>query len=179
MVHTCPRCELRFVTDAEVKEHLRVDHHVDTKGFERFHYKPLQRRPASKRYLAIGNRTLTDEALIDRVREVASDGHVHFVAPAMSAAGGTGPADEKSLALATYRLRHAVDKLHDLGMDAEGEVGVSDPLRAAARALEHEPADEILLLTLPRGLSRWLDVDLPKALEHRFGLPVTVLTTAG
>ena len=82
MVHTCPRCELRFLTDAELKEHLRVDHHLDTDGFERFHYKPLERRPPTKRYLVIGNQTLSDESLIARVRELAKDGHIHLVVPA-------------------------------------------------------------------------------------------------
>jgi nucleotide-binding universal stress UspA family protein len=28
-VHQCFRCELRFATDAELEDHLRVDHHVD------------------------------------------------------------------------------------------------------------------------------------------------------
>jgi hypothetical protein len=176
MVHTCPRCELRFLTDAELTEHLRVDHHVDTDGFERFHYKPLERRPASKRYLVIGNQTLSDESLVERVRELAKDGHLHLVAPATSGTSGGDAVDDKSLALTTFRLRHAVDKLRELGVDAEGEVGVSDPVRAAARALEHEPADEIIVLTLPANFSKWLAVDLPKALEHRFGLPVAVLT---
>src|SRR5688500_16082110 len=177
MVHTCPRCELRFVTEAELTEHLRVDHHVDTDGFERFHYKPLERRPASKRYLVIGNQTLSDAPLLDRLCEVAKNGHLHLVAPATPTAAGT-TIEDKGLALATFRMRHAIDQLHGLGVDAEGEVGVADPVRAAARALEHEPADEIILLTLPPGFSRWLEVDLPKALEHRFGLPVTVLTAA-
>jgi hypothetical protein len=176
MVHTCPRCELRFVTEAELKEHLQVDHHLDTDGFERFHYKPLERRPPSKRYLVIGNQTLSDESLMERLRELANDGHIHLVVPATSGKGGSEPADDKTLALATFRMRRAIDKLHGLGVDAEGEVGVVDPIHAAARALEHEPADEIIVLTLPHDLSKWLEVDLPKALEHRFGLPVAVLT---
>ena len=29
MVHTCPRCELRFENDRELSDHLRVDHDVD------------------------------------------------------------------------------------------------------------------------------------------------------
>jgi hypothetical protein len=175
MIHTCPRCELRFLTAAELTEHLRIDHHLDTDGFERFHYKPLERRPPTKRYVVIGNQTLSDEALMERLRELAKDGHIHLVVPATSK-GGLEGVDDKSLALATFRMRHAVDKLHELGVDAEGEVGAADPIRAVARALEHEPADEIILLTLPRDLSKWLDVDLPTALEHRFGLPVAVLT---
>ena len=175
MVHTCPRCELRFVTSAELTEHLRVDHHLDTDGFERFHYKPLAARPSTKRYVVVGNQTLSDESLIERVHELAKDGHIHVVVPATSAKGGAEPAD-KTLALATFRMRRAVDKLHELGLDVEGEVGVADPVRAVARALEHESADEIIVLTLPPDLSKWLEVDLPKALEHRFGLPVAVLT---
>ena len=179
MVHTCPRCELRFLTAAELTEHLRVDHHLDTDGFERFHYKPLEQRPSTKRYLVIGNQTLSDQSLVQRLRELAKDGHMHLVVPATSTKGGTEPADDKALALATFRMRHAVDELHELGVDAEGEVGVADPVRAVARALEHEAADEIIVLTLPPDLSRWLEVDLPKALEHRFGLPVAVLTATG
>jgi hypothetical protein len=178
MVHTCPRCELRFLTEAELREHLRVDHHLDTDGFERFHYKPLERRPPTKRYVVIGNQTLSDESLIERLRDIAKDGHIHLVVPTTTSKGGLETVDEGSLALATFRMRHAVDRLHDLGLDAEGEVGGADPIRAVARALEHEPADEIIVLTLPHDLSKWLEVDLPKALEHRFGLPVAVLTAA-
>ena len=176
MVHTCPRCELRFLTAAELTEHLRVDHHLETDGFERFRYKPLAGRPPTKRYVVVGNQTLIDESLIERLREVAKDGHIHLVVPATSSKGGTDAVDDKSLALATFRMRHAVDKLHEFGVDAEGEVGVADPIHAVARALEHQPADEIIVLTLPHDLSKWLEVDLPKAFEHRFGLPVEVLT---
>jgi hypothetical protein len=177
MVHTCPRCELRFLTATELTEHLRLDHHVDVDGFERFHYKPLEERPPNKRYLVVGNQTLSDDSLIERLRELTGTGHVHLVVPATSGDGAHG-VDDKSLALATFRMRHAVDKLHQLGIDAEGEVGVADPIHAVARALAHEPADEIVLSTLPRGLSKWLEVDLPTALERRFGVPVTVVTAA-
>ena len=178
MVHTCPRCELRFVTDAELTDHLKVDHHVEVAGFERFTYKPLENRPPTKRYLVVGNQTLSDDTLIDRVHQQASGGHVHLVVPATPSGAGE-LIDDKGLALATFRMRRAVDKLHALGLDAEGEVGVADPIHAVTRALEHEAADEIILSTLPSGLSKWLEVDLPRALEHRFGLPVTVLTPAG
>ncbi len=83
--------------------------------------------------------------------------------------------DDKGLALATYRARHLIDELHAAGIDAEAEVGVAEPVRAVARALEHEAADEIIVSTLKRGISRWLKVDLPKQLEHTFHLPVTVV----
>ncbi len=123
----------------------------------------------------VGNQTLADDALVDRVRELAQGGHIHLVVPATPSNAGE-QLDDKGLALATFRMRRAIEKLHAAGVDAEGEVGAADPIHAVTRALEHEPADEIILATLPAGSSKWLAVDLPKAFEHRFGLPVTVLT---
>ena len=38
MVHTCPRCELRFETDAEVSDHLRVDHDVELAKPDKLRY---------------------------------------------------------------------------------------------------------------------------------------------
>jgi hypothetical protein len=177
VIHTCPRCELRFTTAAELEEHLRVDHHVDAGQFERFQYKPLPNRPAGKRYLVVANQTLADESLLHWLQGmVGPNGHVHLVVPATPVDPASDRTDDKSLALATFRMRKAIEKLHELGVDAEGEVGVPDPLHAAARAQQHEPADEIVLSTLPAATSRWLAIDVPTALERRFGLPVTVVT---
>ena len=39
MVHTCPRCELRFTTETEVVDHLTIDHGLRHEAFEhRYHY---------------------------------------------------------------------------------------------------------------------------------------------
>ena len=37
---------------------------------------------------------------------------------------------------------------------------------------------EIIVSTLPQGVSRWLAVDLPTALHRRFALPVTIVTAS-
>ncbi len=177
MIHTCPRCELRFATEAELADHLTIDHHTDPDEFERFHYQAQPARPHGKRYLVLANRMLEEPWLFDRLSELASDGaHFHIVVAPSPVEQESDRTDDRNLALSTFRLRHLVDKLHDAGIEAEGEVGAVDPLRAVTRAVEHEPADEILVATLPRGASRWLEVDLPAALHHRFAVPVTTLT---
>lgn len=177
MIHTCPRCELRFTTAAELEEHSQVDHHADPGTFERFHYKPLPRRPHGTRFLVVANQTLTDGGLLDRIHAmVGSGGHVHLVVPATAGDPGSTEVDDKTLPLATFRMRQAIERLHALGVDAEGEVGVPDPIAAVAHAQQHETADEIVLSTLPVDTSHWLKVDLPTALTRRFGLPVTVIT---
>lgn len=37
----------------------------------------------------------------------------------------------------------------------------------------HQPFDEVILSTLPPGVSRWLKQDLPHRLERHFDIPVT------
>jgi len=177
VIHTCPRCELRFATAAELEEHSQVDHHADPGTFERFHYKPLPQRPRGTRFLIVANQTLTDDGLLERIRGlVGSDGHVHLVVPATATDPASTDVDDETLPLATFRMRRAIERLHALGIDAEGEVGVPDPVAAVAHAQQHEAADEIVLSTLPADTSHWLKVDLATALQRRFGLPVTVIT---
>ena len=54
-------------------------------------------------------------------------------------------------------------------------VGDSSPTLAIADVLILSPQDEIILSTLPPGVSRWLNKDLPHRVEQRFGLPVTTV----
>ena len=57
----------------------------------------------------------------------------------------------------------------------DGSVSVRhDPMDAIEEALVSEAFDEIILSTLPRSVSRWLHLDLPRRVEH-LGLPVTTV----
>jgi hypothetical protein len=49
-----------------------------------------------------------------------------------------------------------------------------DPMDAIEEALRSDRFDEIILSTLPRGVSRWLHLDLPHRVAH-LGLPVTTV----
>jgi hypothetical protein len=49
-----------------------------------------------------------------------------------------------------------------------------DPMDAIEEALHDGDFDEIILSTLPRGVSRWLHLDLPHRVGH-LGLPLTTV----
>jgi hypothetical protein len=77
---------------------------------------------------------------------------------------------------ARSRLQTGLDRLRRLGVLAEGEVGDSDPLVAIDKVLARRPIDEIIISTLPPGVSRWLRQDLARRVQRRPNLPVTVVT---
>src|SRR5207247_11231886 len=97
----------------------------------RFQYKPWPSRTQGKRYRFHANQTLADESLLQWLRDmVGPNGHVHLVVPATPMDPASDRTDDKSLALATFRMRKAIEKLHELGVDAEGEVVVPDQIQA-------------------------------------------------
>ncbi|CAN5838866.1 hypothetical protein BH23ACT10_BH23ACT10_20470 [soil metagenome] len=77
--------------------------------------------------------------------------------------------------LAEHRRDEAVARLRAEGLEIDGVVGNADPLRAIESALESFKASEVILATLPRARSGWLDADLPTQVERRYGVAVTVL----
>jgi hypothetical protein len=128
-----------------------------------------------RRYLIVANQTLAAEPLVSRMRELAraAPSSFHVVVPA------TPPRDHiwtesEARATARSRLDAALARFLELGAEVEGEVGDGNPMLAIGDALrDHGPFDEIVITTLPRGLSKWLKVDLPHRAEASFGLRVT------
>lgn len=127
------------------------------------------------RYLVVANQTLAGEPLVSRIRELAraEPCSFHVVVPA------TPPRDHvwtegEARATARSRLDEAMARFAGLESEFEGEVGDGNPMLAIEDALrDHGPFDEIVISTLPRGLSKWLRIDLPHRAEAAFGLRVT------
>ena len=69
-----------------------------------------------------------------------------------------------------------MQRLREIGATADGAVGDPDPMRAIENTLAERQFDEILLSTLPPGLSRWLAWDLPHRIRRRTNVPLTVIT---
>jgi hypothetical protein len=49
-------------------------------------------------------------------------------------------------------------------------------MEAVSDVLASTEVDEVLISTLPAGISKWLGLDLPKRIERRFHLPVRQVT---
>lgn len=192
-VHHCPRCELRFRNVAELRDHFDHDHHADPDTFSRFRYgKPVldDDTPAETRFLLVANQTLHDDQLLDAVTERAGRGTFVVLVPATHSAHLAAPlsppgqvaerggGDDAGLATARWRLRTTIDRLAQAGVTAEGRIGHPDPFRAVTDLVAEQDFAEIILSTLPAGVSRWLQADLPTRIQRHCGIPVTTLTRA-
>ena len=129
-----------------------------------------------RRYLVIANRTLCEQHLLDELhrRRVAEPGcRFHLVVPATHPSGLW--TDESAAALAQVRLDDALDTMAVGGIAATGEVGDANPVTAVGDVLLRELGrfDEIIISTLPVGISKWISENTVRRLKRATGLPVT------
>lgn len=131
-------------------------------------------------YLVVGNQTLDSPELAAAIRDAKARGPAtfHMVVPATPVEHGLTWDEEEARANATKRLEAALDRLNGHGAEFTGEIGARDPVDAVRDAIRGREIDEIILSTLPPGISRWLGQDVPSRLKHAVTVPVTVVTTA-
>jgi hypothetical protein len=130
-------------------------------------------------YLVVGNQTLAGPELMTAIAErIAADEptRFHVVVPATPIQDGFTWDEDKAHDAAQERLDAMLDQLRRLGVEASGEVGHKDPVEAARDAMRGHPVDEVILSTLPPGLSRWLGQDAPTRLKAAVAVPVVVIT---
>ena len=127
-----------------------------------------------RRYLVVANQTLGGEPLLAaiRARMEAGPSTFHLVVPATPPHEQLVYTERKARDLAQERLEEVTARLEALGATVSGEVGDASPMLAIADALLSRQVDEIVLSTLPAGVSRWLRQDLTHRVERRFELPV-------
>ena len=72
-------------------------------------------------------------------------------------------------------MQQALERMRRAGLDVvDGVMGDPDPIRAVEDVLNSGVNfDEVVVATLPRHLSRWLELDLPNRVSRSTGLPVT------
>ena len=129
-----------------------------------------------RRYLIVANRTLGGVQLLEAVRERLQHGPAHFRVLVPVPPGEHEGAHEDAVAEARARLEAEIERLSALGADADGEHAETDPLEAVRAALAREAFHEVIVCTLPAGLSRWLRRDLPDRVRELTDAPVLHLT---
>ena len=117
---------------------------------------------STRRLLVVANRTADSDELFDELHNRAEQDPiaVTLLVP-QELYGGAG-----------RRLNAALTRLHEAGIAAEGMLGDTDPVIAVQDAWSPDRFDEIVVSTLPSGVSRWLGLDLPHRVSRLTGAPV-------
>jgi hypothetical protein len=136
---------------------------------------PVRRDDGVKRILVVANETVAGERLREAVRQAAESGsEVLVVSPALNSPLRHWASDEDAArSRAQDRLDASLARLGELGIEARGQVGDSDPLQAIEDALRTFGADEIVISTHPEGRSNWLERGVVNAARQRFAVPIT------
>ena len=135
----------------------------------------------TRRILIVANQTAAGSHLRSLVRKRLAEGSCDFtlLVPATPPTGTLTWTDEEATELAGKRMAEALKGLREIGASIEGIVGDGSPSDAVRGLMQidnvehHEHFAEIILSTLPPGVSRWLRQDLPHRLEREYGIPVT------
>jgi hypothetical protein len=131
-----------------------------------------------RRILVVANQTACGDELLAVIEDRVREGPCRFtlLVPATPPAEHATWTEGEAKTLATHRMEEALAHFAAAaGIDADGVVGDAHPARAIDDVLLDRPYDEIILSTLPPGISRWLKLDLPRRVEQRFALPVTTV----
>jgi GABA permease len=139
------------------------------------------RRTFCAHVLVVARQTATSGGLLEAVRKRAEHGEVTFHLLVPRQPHDMGKLVERQEAggdEAQQVLDVALPKLSEAaGQEVTGSVGDSEPLSAIENAIHVGDYDEIIISTLPLGVSRWLRLDVVSK-ARRLGLPVTHVEAA-
>ena len=136
--------------------------------------------------LLVANEELAGDAAATIVREIcrvaAGQPAVHVVAPALATSALKHQANDidEAIGPARERLEASLQALREAGLEATGEVGDADPLRAIQDELLKYEVDRIFLITHDReDESAYADKELLERVEREVDPPATELRVAG
>jgi len=136
-----------------------------------------------RRVLIVANQTLGGAELQHEIAERTASEPCEFwvLVPATPMSDQVVPQGfvaEDGAAAAETRLQLELSRLGALGVTAAGEIGDPDPVEAIRQTLDTREFDEIILATLPQGVSRWLRQDLVHRVQRKFPQKVTHIVSS-
>jgi len=126
--------------------------------------------------LVVANRTVDAPELIVALRQRASRSPASFTLLVPAVPRGLAWAADMKAGWPEARPRADAGSLRMrlAGLEVEAAiVGDPDPLAAVGDTLRAKRFDEVVVATLPRGVSRWLKLSLPHRVRRLTDLPVT------
>ena len=133
-----------------------------------------------RRYLIVAHKTLGGDHLVEHVRSLREAGPCRFLllVPVQHPSDHAWTEGEVNAA-ARKRLQEGLDRFHEEGIIADGEIGDANPVYAVSTVVRREGPDAfagIVLSTLPAGPSRWLHWDVPSRMRREHpDIPITHL----
>ncbi len=132
------------------------------------------RREAPANVLVVANETVGGEKLFQAVEARAKRGPIRctVICPQNRPTRGFVIYDQSARSAAQIRLDLTLERLHKLGIEAQGELMDPDPYMAVKDAISEYGADEIIISTLPYARSGWLRRDLVSRIRSYAQIPV-------
>ncbi len=122
------------------------------------------------RILVVADRTADSEELYAALVERYAQGPIAGTLLAPAAWEVTDPHGGRESAL--RRLHTATERLSGVGIEMQTVCGAADPFEAVSEIWDPQRFDEVIVSTLPKHVSRWLRLDLPRRVEQLTGLQV-------
>jgi hypothetical protein len=129
--------------------------------------------------LVVANRTVDSSELIATLRQRAARSPACFTLLVPAVPRGLSWAVDMKAGGPEAELRARAGALHmrSCGLEVEAvTVGDPDPLAAVGDILLARRFDEVVISTLPHGVSHWLRLSLPQRLQRLTDLPVVHVT---
>ena len=124
--------------------------------------------------LVIASEPISADRLRGALGDSTDDAEIMVVAPALHRSAlrfWLSDADE-AIRRAELVQRETVEVLDDAGLDARGDSGEGDPIKAVEDALVTFPAERIVIFTRPSSEQRYDEGINADALQQRVGVPV-------